>query len=112
MSRSLHPTPNALVTVVALLACSFVISACGAPTADEGRARLVGTYVLADRRVQTSEISPAYRSASLVLLPGGVARQICEFRDGAKYESSGMTWKYSDDGNVTLSPLKDCSWVW
>ena len=38
--------------------------------------------------------------------------QICEYKDGTKYESSGMTWTYRGDGNVHLSPLKDCSWVW
>jgi len=105
-------TRNAIVTVIALLACGLAISACGAPNAEEGRSRLVGTYVLADRRVPASEINPGYRSASLVLMPGGAARQICEFKNGVNYESSGMTWKYMGDGNVTLTPLKDCSWVW
>ncbi len=97
---------------IPLLACTLAIWACGAPGAEKGRIRLVGRYVLADHRAPTTDVNPAFRSASLVLMPNGGASQICEYNDGTKYESSGMTWTYGGDGNVHLSPLKDCSWVW
>jgi hypothetical protein len=89
-----------------------VTSACGAPGPEKGRARFVGMYVLADRRVPTTDVNPEFRLGSLVLMSDGNARQVCEFKNGARYESSRMTWAYDGDGNVSLSPLKDCSWVW
>ena len=101
-----------VIAAAALSACSFALSACGPPGPEKGRARLVGVYVFADRRVPTTEINPAFRSAALTLMPDGTAHQTCEYTNGTKYESSGITWSYGGDGNVYLSPLKDCSWVW
>jgi hypothetical protein len=111
MSLSIRSTGKCIAWIV-LSTCSVTIWACGPPAPEKGRARLAGTYVFADRRVPTGYINPAFRSASLVLMPDGSAHQICEYKDGTKYESSGMTWTYRGDGNVYLSPLKDCSWVW
>jgi hypothetical protein len=100
------------IAAAALSFCALAPWACGPPGPENGRARLAGTYVFADRRVPTTDINPAFRSASLKLMPDGTAQQICEYKDGTKYESSGMTWTYRGDGNIHLSPLKDCSWVW
>ena len=113
MRLSVRRIARGIITAFPLLACSLPIWGCGgAPGSEEGRVRLAGRYVLADRRVPTGDINPALRAGSLVLMPDGTARQVCEFNDGTKYESSGMTWTYRGDGNVQLSSLKDCSWVW
>jgi hypothetical protein len=48
----------------------------------------------------------------LLLRADGSAVQTCEYRDGTRFESVDMKWTYRGDGNVHLSPLKDCSWVW
>jgi len=84
----------------------------GKPAAEEGRARLAGRYDLLDGRQPSSGVNPAFKSASLLLQADGSAAQTCEYRDGTRYESVGMKWIYRGDGNVHLSPLKDCSWVW
>jgi len=96
---------------VAFAGLSCIASCARMPTAEEGRTRLVGRYQFFDRRVPTSDVNPSYRSASLVLRADGTAVQTCEYKDSTKYVSSGMTWEYRGDGNVHLSPLKDCSWV-
>ena len=93
------------VVFASTLACA------GPPGVDEGSARLVGAYRLFDSRSSFEGINPSYKSASLVLRPDGTALQVCIYHDGTKYESSGMTWAYRGDGNVHLSPFKDCSWV-
>jgi hypothetical protein len=89
----------------------MVLTACGAaPTAEEGTRRLIGEYVLRDDRPD-SERNPEWRTAKLVLKPDGLGLQTCTFRDGRSLELP-LRWKYDGRGNVSLDPLKDCSWVW
>lgn len=108
VGRRARSTVNALaaLAVLAVPGCSRP------PTAEEGRAKLVGAYQFFDLRQPATDVNPAFKNASLLLRADGTAVQTCEYKDGTKYESSGMTWVYRGDGNVHLSPLKDCSWVY
>jgi len=86
-------------------------SACRrAPNFEEGQRRLAGSYTYFDRRGQ-NEINSNFKSGSLELRADGTALQTCEFKDGKRYQSSGARWSYDGDGNVSIDPLKDCSWV-
>jgi hypothetical protein len=99
--------------VFAALAICAALSACGrTPRAEEGRRRLAGNYAYFDLRVQANAINPNFRSASLELRTDGSASQTCEFKDGKRYQSSGANWSYDGGGNVSITPLKDCSWVY
>ena len=112
MSLSVSRTRRGSI-VLATLAISFSSSACRRPpSADEGRGRLAGQYSYFDRRVPEGEINPNFKSASLELRADGTALQTCEFKDGKKYRSSGARWSYNGDGNVSIDPIKDCSWVY
>jgi hypothetical protein len=100
------------IVFAALVICA-ALSACGrTPRAEEGRRRLAGDYAYFDRRVPASAINPNFRSASLELRTDGSASQTCEFKDGKRYQSSGAKWSYDGGGNVSITPLKDCSWVY
>jgi hypothetical protein len=100
------------IVFAALVICA-AHSACGrTPTAEEGRRRLAGNYAYFDRRVPATEINPNFRTASLELRTDGSASQTCEFKDGKRYQFSGAKWSYDGGGNVSITPLKDCSWVY
>lgn len=100
------------IVFAALVICA-ALSACGRiPGADEGRRRLAGSYGYFDRRVPATAINPNFRNASLELRPDGSASQTCEFKDGKRYQSEGAKWSYDGGGNVSVTPLKDCSWVY
>jgi hypothetical protein len=98
------------LAVAALAICGAVSGCRPAPNAVEGRRRLAGRYSYADLR--NAYINPQFKSASLELRADGTASQTCEFKDGVRYHSSRMTWSYEGTGNVSIDPLKDCSWVY
>lgn len=90
-----------------------VMPGCGSrPEPEEARTRLVGVYRLQDRRASGAGVNPELTSATLTLSDDGKMLQECKYKDGSVYRSSGAAWSYRGDGNVHLSSLKDCSWVY
>jgi len=94
-----------------LAACVFAASSgCRpGPGQAEGTRRLTGEYVLRDERPAAPR-NPNYRTGTLRLNADGTGVQRCTFQDGT-FETP-LTWKYDGEGSVSLSPFKDCSWVW
>jgi hypothetical protein len=113
MSLSVGRAAHASIVVATLTIVGSTLACSRTPNAEQGRARLAGRYVYADlRRGYGSVINPNFKSASLELRGDGTAAQTCEFKDGKRYQSRGAKWSYDGDGNVWITPLKDCSWVY
>jgi hypothetical protein len=110
MSVSVSRLTRPLISLATLPLCVAMAACRQPPNEEDGRRRLTGTYTYFDRR-GPSEINSNFKSSSLELRADGAASQICQFKDGKRYQSSGATWSYNGIGNVSIDPLKDCSWV-